>query len=682
MKKRLWMLFLVVMFLCPFFVKDVQAWTETEGDWTVRYTTYENGSGMEIIKYHGNAASVTIPTKVGAHKVIGVHRQTFWDNDTIKTITVPDGMRVNGFGGCNVEKVYFQGNARLGEDTFNGCKYLKEVNLPKNLTEITSEMFRGCTSLISLTLPEGITKIGGKAFYGCTNLQKLKIPKNVCEIEYNPFAYCSSLKDLTVDSANPYFDHGPNGELYYVDGTHAELIFAGAVSGDYVVSKKADEVNQLAFAGATDLTSVTITSYTKKLVMDAFEGCEKLKKVVFEDACSAYGVYISYPNITFYYPAKYPVYYEDIQDCYDAVAYGKPKFKTQPKEARANAGETATFSVKVDVTNATYRWEVSKDNGETWLKTGESGYKTKQLKVKATDAKFGRLYRCVATDKYSGESSVSNAAKLVEDKVYANILKQPANTYAKLGENVKTKITAEGDGLTYEWYVKDPNKDSFVKSSIKTNTYSYKMTEAKDGRQVYCVITDKYGNSETSRTTTLRAAVTITEEPSDVVIAVGKTVKTTLKVYGKGLTYQWYVKNPGKTSFGKSSVTSSTYSCKMSAANDGRQVYCVVTDKYGNKTQSQTVELSAAASIIAQPVDVTVENGTLAKVKVSAIGTGLTYQWYLKGPKGESFTESSIKTATYSCKMSALKDGRQVYCVVTDSYGNSVQSDTVVLRIK
>ena len=32
--------------------------------------------------------------------------------------------------------------------------------------------------------------------------------------------------------------------------------------------------------------------------------------------------------------------------------------------------------------------------------------------------------------------------------------------------------------------------------------------------------------------------------------------------------------------------------------------------------------------------------------------------------------------------MSASRSGRQVYCVVTDKYGNSVKSNVVTLRMK
>ena len=66
-------------------------------------------------------------------------------------------------------------------------------------------------------------------------------------------------------------------------------------------------------------------------------------------------------------------------------------------------------------------------------------------------------------------------------------------------------VIATGDGLTYKWFYKNKAMTSFVEStSITSDTYTVdKMTSSRDGRQIYCVITDKYGNSVTTDTVTL-----------------------------------------------------------------------------------------------------------------------------------------------------------------------------------
>ena len=106
------------------------------------------------------------------------------------------------------------------------------------------------------------------------------------------------------------------------------------------------------------------------------------------------------------------------------------------------------------------------------------------------------------------------------------------------------------------------------------------------------MVEDEYGNTVKYKTVVLRMAATITKHPKTVTVEEGEKAKVTVKAVGDGLTYQWYIKNPGKDSYSKSSVTSATYSCKMTDAADGRRVYCVVTDAYGKTAKSNTVTLS------------------------------------------------------------------------------------------
>jgi len=93
------------------------------------------------------------------------------------------------------------------------------------------------------------------------------------------------------------------------------------------------------------------------------------------------------------------------------------------------------------------------------------------------------------------------------------ITKQPQNrTAAKSGDKVTTKVEAAGDGLSYQWYKKNPGDSKFSKSSVAAATYSDHLDEKYSGRQIYCVVTDQYGNSVKSDTVTLAVAPQKTEE--------------------------------------------------------------------------------------------------------------------------------------------------------------------------
>ena len=260
---------------------------------------------------------------------------------------------------------------------------------------------------------------------------------------------------------------------------------------------------------------------------------------------------------------------------------------------------------------------------------------------------------------------------------------QPKSVTVQDGKTAKVTVEARGEGLKYQWYVKNPGAEKYSKSSITTDTYSAKMTADKSGRQVYCQITDKYGNKLKTKTVKLKVAeeLKITTAPKGMAVAEGETAKATVKASGEGLKYQWYIKDPGQDSYSKSSITSDTYSVKMTSAKSGRKVVCKITDKYGNTVKTSAVTLSQI-NITKQPKSVKAASGEVAKTTVKAEGTGLTYQWYIKNPGSEKFSKSSVTSATYSCKMSKEISGRQAYCKITDKYGNSVKTKTVKLTLE
>lgn len=89
-----------------------------------------------------------------------------------------------------------------------------------------------------------------------------------------------------------------------------------------------------------------------------------------------------------------------------------------------------------------------------------------------------------------------------------------------------------------------------------------------------------------------------------------------------------------------------------------------------------------AVQIIDQPVDVVASKGKKATVSITARGDGLTYSWYCKNSKTANFELTAANESnSYSVTMTSENDGSQVYCVVTDIYGNSVTSDSVTIAM-
>ncbi|MBR4691231.1 MAG: leucine-rich repeat protein, partial [Oscillospiraceae bacterium] len=89
----------------------------------------------------------------------------------------------------------------------------------------------------------------------------------------------------------------------------------------------------------------------------------------------------------------------------------------------------------------------------------------------------------------------------------------------------------------------------------------------------------------------------------------------------------------------------------------------------------------AALAITAEPEDYRGPLGSAASFTVGARGEGLSYQWYVKKPTAAKFSRSSITGPTYAVTLTEERDGNQVYCVVTDAYGGSAQTNTVSMTV-
>ena len=348
---------------------------------------------------------------------------------------------------------------------------------------------------------------------------------------------------------------------------------------------------------------------------------------------------------------------------------------TQPVDTGAQDGVTVKVPVVALGDGLTYTWYVKNATDSTY---GVSSIKLNTYSVKMSDKASGRSVYCVVSDAH-GNQVKTDIAVLYRPIA---ITKDLTTGYAKMGAKASVKVTAAGDGLTYTWYIKNSGASKYSKSSVTSATYSTTMSTAAKNRYVYCVVADKYGNSVKSKTVLLREAVSITTEPTTGYAKKNATAKVTVKASGDGLTYTWYVKNSGASKYTKSSVTTASYSVKLTSTTKNRYVYCIVKDKYGKTVQSKTVLLREAVSITTQPKTVTVKKNATAKVTVTASGDGLTYTWYYKNASSSKYTKVSGSKNYYSVKMTAAVKNRKVYCIVKDKYGKTVQTSTVTLKMK
>ena len=275
-----------------------------------------------------------------------------------------------------------------------------------------------------------------------------------------------------------------------------------------------------------------------------------------------------------------------------------PVITQQPVNGEAKLGERYMVEVLAEGEELTYQWYGRNAGSKSWFK---SSVKDNTYDDVMTESRADREVYCVITDA-NGNSVKTDTVKLVllpSEKL--EIVSQPTDATAHLGEMFCATVEAKGEGLKYQWYYRNAGSEEWHKSGVRDNTYDDEMTKARNGRDIYCVITDQWGSSITTDTVKLIAVPSVELKLLGVSYesaVMGETFCVTVEAQGDGLKYQWYGRNAGSDSWFKSSVTDNTYDDVMTKRRAYREVYCVITDALGNTLSTDIVKLIPEAEEI------------------------------------------------------------------------------------
>ncbi len=140
------------------------------------YTPVENEDGyITVDGYTGDPTKLEIPEKIDGYTVKYIGTEAFANNFSLKEVTLPKGV------------------TEIGKYAFSGCSDLKTVNLPQSLKKIGHGAFFACSSLKNITLPNGLYEIDVYAFQNCQRLEELKIPASCEIIGTDAFISCENL---------------------------------------------------------------------------------------------------------------------------------------------------------------------------------------------------------------------------------------------------------------------------------------------------------------------------------------------------------------------------------------------------------------------------------------------------------------------------------------------------------
>lgn len=232
--------------------------------------------------------SVTLPEQT---KIIGA---SAFAGSMIESITIPASVNVIGdyaFADCVLLKsVKLTNETSFGKGVFKNCRSLADMSYGFEIKEIPAYMFDGC-SYLAQDIPSSVKTVGGYAYRG-TKIRNLDL-RNVEVIGDYAFASMPELESIVFDAdADLKFGKGAffgdlslsgTSEFY---GDLPSLLFAR--SGKLTHPKiNSSVIGEASFAGAPEITAVTLGSNVKKIEANAFRNLNGLTVVSVADLGSA-----------------------------------------------------------------------------------------------------------------------------------------------------------------------------------------------------------------------------------------------------------------------------------------------------------------------------------------------------------------------------------------------------------
>lgn len=196
-------------------------------------------------------------------------------------------------------------------------------------------------------------------------------------------------------------------------------------------------------------------------------------------------------------------------------------------------------------------------------------------------------------------------------------------------------------------------------------------TPALNGTYTCQVSYEGTGFSFTSKPVdvTISVAPSITTQPENVTVCVGKPMTLSTQSTGDNVTYQWF---KGTTAIPM--ATSATYDKATASESDAGSYSVVATNACGSARSSQVdVVVNKEVAITKEPTDVAINDNQKLTFTVEATATdAISYKWFHNSKEIVGATG-----ATYTVEKAKMSDAGEYYCVVANSCGEKKSRNVV-----
>ncbi len=290
------------------------------------------------------------------------------------------------------------------------------------------------------------------------------------------------------------------------------------------------------------------------------------------------------------------------------------------------------------------------------------------------------------TVSYSGKTATYKVN--VAMKTY--VITQPSSVNTNCNTPVSFTFKVRSQNVTYQWYIKKAGTSDWTLWKGHTTSKTSATPNATwNHMQLYCAASDAFGNQFKSNVVSviLTDVLEIYEQPATrYATNLNCAATLRLKSRGKDLTYQWYYKKEGESSWCKwKGMRSSEITFTAERWLHNAQIRCIVKDGSNHSTVSRSVNflIYNILQFTAAPSNITINAGEKATFSVSTSGSNVKYQWYIKKSGAADWTLWRGHTeASTSATSNDSWSGMQVRCRVTDDSGDVLYSSAAVVTIR